>query len=134
MGRHPSRLLEQAPARDFGLADAVGIVGIFEVSQQVPMADAVADFAMNLVIRTHPENGWEQAQKYILSGASPRAAQAIITASRIMAVLNGRYNVSFDDIKAVAKPVLCHRLLLNFEALSDNVSAADLIDKLIAEK
>ncbi|MBR6401234.1 MAG: MoxR family ATPase [Firmicutes bacterium] len=116
------------------VADSTLFDEIAQTAKLVPVADAVMTYAMELITKTHPENGWEQAKKYILSGASPRAAQAIITASRIMAVLNGRYNVSFDDIKAVAKPVLCHRLLLNFEALSDNVSAADLIDKLIAEK
>lgn len=116
------------------VADASLFDEIFEVSQQVPMADAVADFAMNLVIRTHPENGWDQAQKYILSGASPRAAQAIVTASKIRAVLNGRYNVSFEDVKSVAKPVLCHRILLNFEAMSDGVTAEKLVDMLLNEK
>ena len=116
------------------VADASLFDEIFEVSQQVPMADAVADFAMNLVIRTHPENGWDQAQKYILSGASPRAAQAIVTASKIRAVLNGRYNVSFEDVKSVAKPVLCHRILLNFEAMSDGVTAEKLVDILLNEK
>ena len=116
------------------VADASLFAEIFEVSQQVPMADAVADFAMKLVIKTHPENGWEQAQKYILSGASPRAAQAIVTASKIRAVLNGRYNVSFEDVKSVAKSVLCHRILLNFEAMSDGVTAEKLVDMLLSEK
>ena len=116
------------------VADASLFDEIFKVSQQVPMADAVADFAMNLVIKTHPENDWEQAQKYILSGASPRAAQAIVTASKIRAVLNGRYNVSFEDVKSVAKPVLCHRILLNFEAMSDGITAEKLVDTLLNEK
>ena len=113
------------------VADSSLFCEIAEVAKQVPVADAVMDYAMELITKTHPQNGWEQAQKYILSGASPRAAQAIITASRIRAVLNGRYNVSFDDIKAVAKPVLCHRMLLNFEALSDGVSAESLVDMLL---
>lgn len=116
------------------VADSSLFSEIFAISQQVPMADAVADYAMGLVIKTHPENGWERAKKYILTGASPRAAQAIVTASKIRAVLSGRYNVSFDDIKHVAKPVLCHRILLNFEALSDGFSAEDLVDELLKEK
>ncbi len=116
------------------VADSSLFAQIREIANQIPTADAVMEYAMNLIVKTHPENGWEYAKKYIVSGASPRAAQAIITASRILAVLNGRYNVSFDDIKKVAKPVLCHRLLLNFEALSDNISAEDIVDKLLDEK
>ncbi|MBQ9518673.1 MAG: MoxR family ATPase [Firmicutes bacterium] len=116
------------------VADSSLFAQIREIANQIPTADAVMDFAMNLIVKTHPENGWETAKKYILSGASPRAAQAIITSSRILAVLNGRYNVSFDDVKKVAKPVLCHRLLLNFEALSDGVTAEDIVDKLLSEK
>lgn len=116
------------------VADSSLFAQIREIAATVPVAEAVMEHAMNLIIKTHPENGWDMAQKYILTGASPRAAQAIIAASRINAILHGRYNVSFDDIKYVAKPVLCHRLLLNFEALSDNVSAEDIVDKLLSEK
>lgn len=116
------------------VADASLFAEIADIAKQVPMAEPVAEFAMQLIIKTHPENGWDMAQKYILTGASPRAAQAIVTAARIRAVLCGRYNVSFEDIKAVAKPVLCHRILLNFEALSDNISTESLIDRLLSEK
>ena len=116
------------------VADSSLFAEIFDVSKQVPVADAVMEYAMTLITKTHPENGWEQAQKYILSGASPRAAQAIVTASKIRAVLNGRYNVSFEDVKSVAKPVLCHRILLNFEAMSDGVTAEKLVDMLLNEK
>lgn len=109
---------------------------IAEIAQQVPMADAVAEYAMNLIVKTHSqsEKKWEKAEKYILSGASPRAAQAIVRAAKIRAVIKGRYNVSFDDIKAVAKPVLCHRIILNFEAVSDGVTAESLVDELLKEK
>ena len=72
------------------VADSSLFAQIREIANQVPVAEAVMDFAMNLIVKTHPQNGWEQAQKYIVTGASPRAAQAIIAASRIRAVLNGR--------------------------------------------
>ncbi len=82
---------------------------------------------------THPENDEapESTKKYIRFGASPRAAQAIITASKARALMKGRYNVSFEDIKYVAYPSLRHRFFLNFDALADGVTTDGLIAELL---
>jgi MoxR-like ATPase len=82
---------------------------------------------------THPESEGapESAKKYIRFGASPRAAQAIITASRARALMEGRYNVSFEDIKYVAYPSLRHRFFLNFDAVADGVTTDGLISELL---
>ncbi len=101
--------------------------------RDLPMADAVMDYALSLVVATHPESADapEITKKYISNGASPRAAQAIIKTARARAFLEGRYNVSFADVDFVAYPALRHRLALNFEAISDRVTADDIIRQLI---
>lgn len=106
------------------------------VSKSIPVATNVSEYAMNLIINTHPENesSPEIIHKYIRHGASPRGAQAIITVSKILAMLDGRLNVAYEDVKKVAYPVLRHRILLNFEALSDGITTDYIITKLLEEK
>ena len=96
-----------------------------ELVKQIPIAEAVMDFILDLVMATHADN------KYIREGASPRAAQALIRAGRARAFMEGRYNVSFDDIKAVAYPVLRHRIILSFDAVSEDVTEDMVISELI---
>lgn len=109
------------------------ILEIRKVIRDMPIADAVMDYAMSLVVATHPEtdNAPEVTKKYVEVGSSPRAAQAIIKTAKARAFMEGRYNVAFEDIKFVAHPALRHRLVLNFEAVSDGVSADDIISKII---
>lgn len=107
------------------------IIAIRSVIRDMPIADAVMDYAMSIVVATHPENNDspEITKKYVEVGSSPRAAQAIIKTAKARAFMEGRYNVAFEDIKFVAYPALRHRLALNFEAVSDGVNA----DKVISE-
>ena len=107
------------------------ILAIRTVIRDMPIADAVMDYAMSIVVATHPENENvpEVTKKYVEVGASPRAAQAIVKTAKARAFMEGRYNVAFEDIKFVAYPALRHRLALNFEAVSDGVNA----DKVITE-
>ncbi|MBE5924491.1 MAG: MoxR family ATPase [Lachnospiraceae bacterium] len=109
------------------------ILEIRKVIRDMPIADAVMDYAMSLVVATHPEtdNAPEVTKKYVEVGSSPRAAQAIIKTAKARAFMEGRYNVAFEDIKFVAYPALRHRLVLNFEAVSDGVTADDIISKII---
>jgi len=95
----------------------------------------VQEYALRVVLGTHPEieGAPGGAKKYIRFGASPRAAQAIITASRARALMEGRYNVSFEDIKYVAHPSLRHRFFLNFDAVADGITTDVLIDRLLDE-
>lgn len=111
------------------------ILEMKSLAEKVPVADAVADYAMNLIVKTHPElqEGAEAAKKYVACGVGPRGAQAIITSARINALLEGRYNVAYDDINKMAMPVLRHRLILNFDAVSDGIDSDGVIAKILEE-
>ena len=86
------------------------------------------DYILDLVMATHEEN------VYIREGASPRAAQAMIRASRARAFLEGRLNVSFEDVKNVAFPALRHRLVLSFDAISEGVTEDAVIGRILEAK
>lgn len=109
------------------------IMSVRQVIRDMPIADAVMDYALSIVVATHPEqdNAPEITKKYIQTGASPRAAQAIIKTAKARAFMEGRYNVAFEDIEFVAYPALRHRLALNFEAISDRVAADAVIKEII---
>lgn len=112
---------------------AADILRIRQMIYDMPIADAVMDYAMTLVYNTHPEmkDVPDITKKYVLNGASPRAAQAIIKTAKARALMEHRFNVSFEDIQYVAFPVLRHRMICNFEALSDNVTPDKIIAQLI---
>ena len=106
-----------------------------ELAKDVPVVEDVLKYAMNLVAFTHPEikETSETAKKYIKYGASPRAGQALITAAKIRALINGNYNVSYEDIDALAYPVLRHRIKVNYNAINDRLGVEDVIEQLIKE-
>ncbi len=91
--------------------------------REVLLAQPVQDYAIRLILATHPGGEFAAADtnKFIRCGASPRAGQALMLASKVRAVLEGRYNVSFEDLRKVYLPALRHRLLLNFEAQAENI-------------
>jgi MoxR-like ATPase len=105
-----------------------------QIVREVPVADVVLDYALNIVMATHPEGEGHSpvATRYVRYGASPRGAQSLITAGKVMALLGGRYNVSKDDLKKAAKPVLRHRIGLNFEAEADGITPDKLLDDVIS--
>ena len=111
-----------------GLMNAEELIEARKLIAQIPIADAVMNYILELVMATHEENA------YIREGASPRAAQAIIRASRARAFMEGRLNVSFEDVKAVAYPVLRHRILLSFDAISAGVTEDAVIGQMIEAK
>lgn len=115
--------------------DGESILEMRKIIREVPIAKPVQEYALRVVMGTHPEieGSPEGTRKYIRFGASPRAAQAIITASRARALMEGRYNVSFEDIKYVAYPSLRHRFFLNFDAVADGVTTDGLIDQLLED-
>ena len=76
---------------------------------------------------------YDVAKKYIKYGASPRAGQALITAAKVRALINGNYNVSYEDIDALACPVLRHRIKVNYTAINERLSTDDVIGLLIKE-
>lgn len=109
------------------------ILSIRKILKEVPISKSVEEYALKVILATHPdyERAPEAAKKYIRYGASPRAAQTIISTSKVRAVMEGRYNVSFDDIKYVAFPALRHRIFMNFDAVADGVSAEAVIGEIL---
>ncbi len=114
------------------VCDSEKINELNKISSHVAIAKPVAQYAMELVLKTHAEleGAPEITAKYVRYGASPRGAQAIINVSRIYALLDGRFNVAFEDIKKAAFPTLRHRLFLNFEALAEGISADFILKEL----
>ncbi len=106
--------------------------------REVPIADHVIRYALRLVRATRrPKRGEDDdrpdfLQQYLNWGAGPRASQYLILGAKVRAILDGRTHATPDDIKAVAAPVLRHRLILNFNAEADNITPDDLIDQLVS--
>ena len=117
------------------VVDGPTILQMRELAKDVPVIDDVLNYTMNLVANTHPElkESSDTAKKYIKYGASPRAGQALITAAKIRALINGNYNVSYEDIDALAYPVLRHRIKINYNAINDRMTVEDVIEQLIKE-
>src|SRR4051794_18584978 len=94
------------------------LLELMSLVREVPVASHVKDFAVRLVLATHPktETAAPVASQYLRFGSSPRGGQTLILAGKVRALMHGRFNVSFDDIEAVASSALRHRLILNFEA------------------
>ena len=111
------------------------ILEMRELAKEVPCVDRVLDYAVNLVANTHPEidKASETAKKYIKYGASPRAAQALISCAKVRALMNGNFNVSYEDIDALAGPVLRHRIKISYGAINEKMTAEDVIAALIKE-
>ncbi len=119
----------ETPAKTVASGD--DILRMREIARQVPVARAVQDYALRLVLATHPEvaDSPTVTRENARFGASPRAAQALIAVSRVRALMDGRYNVAFDDIRAIAPAVLRHRVALSFEGMAGGMTT----DRLIAE-
>ena len=115
------------------MVDGPRLQALQQLARQVPIASHVTDYAVRVVLSTHPETDDvpEFTTRFVRFGASPRAAQAIVLAAKIFALLNGRLNVSFDDIRRVAPPALRHRIILNFDAEAKNVTTDDVIRALL---
>ena len=95
-----------------------------QLVREILVAPAVQDYAIRLVLATHPQGEFavDATNRYLRIGASPRGAQALVLAGKVRALLEGRYNVSFEDIRSVYFPALRHRILLNFEAQAENIA------------
>jgi MoxR-like ATPase len=111
------------------------IVGFQQLVRMVPIADPVARYAIALVRATRPTEGEAPAvvKKYVNFGASVRGAQNIVLAAKARALMRRRYHVTYEDVAALAAPILRHRILLNFHAESDRLKADDILARLLEE-
>jgi MoxR-like ATPase len=106
--------------------------GMIELAKSVPIADHVVDYAVRLVTATHPDRtDAPEVRDAVRFGASPRAVQAMVRAGKVRALMAQRYNVAFEDVRALAKPVLRHRVFLTFEAEAAGVDTDSLVDRLL---
>jgi len=114
------------------VADANAILAAQQVAREVPIAEHVLVYAGKLIAATHPDRtGVDNVKRYVRFGASPRGLQTLVLAGKVRALLDGRYNVAFDDVVAVARPALRHRIFLQFEAEADEVTSDQLIDEIV---
>jgi MoxR-like ATPase len=109
------------------------ILEMRDLVRKVPLSKQIQDYAVRVLLATHPQNAeaTPNSKKYLRYGASPRGLQAIILASKIRALLEGRYAVAIDDIRHVAAPALRHRLILNFEGEAEGVKADSIIAEIL---
>lgn len=101
----------------------------------VPVATPVKDYAVRLVLATHPDSEYSTplVKRYVRYGVSPRGVQSLILGAKVKALIEGRFNVSFSDIKYVTKPALRHRIILNFEGEAEDINTDELIDNILEE-
>ena len=130
-----SSVPQAAPA-----ADAATIRAMQALARGVPIAAHVTEFAARVLKASHPQDPGapKRVREFVRYGSSPRGLQAMILAGKIFALLDGRYNVAFDDIRAAAAPALRHRLILNFEAQAEGVTTdaviADILESVALEE
>jgi len=109
------------------------VLAFRELIREVPIASQVRDVASTIVMATHPQ--WEHSpdvtRRFVRYGASPRGAQALVLGAKVLALTEGRYNVSVEDLKTLAAPALRHRIILNFEGEAEGVDVDTLITQIV---
>jgi MoxR-like ATPase len=111
------------------------LIDLMNLVREVPVASHVKDYAVRLVMATHPrtERGAPIATQYLRFGSSPRGGQTLVLAGKVRALTQGRFNVSFDDIESVAPMALRHRLIPNFEAEAEGVTTDHIIAQVLRD-
>jgi MoxR-like ATPase len=115
------------------VADGLRIVEMQALARGVPIAPHVTEYAAMLVKATHPDDrsAPQAVVDYVRYGASPRAMQAMILAGKILAIMSGRYNVAYEDLRNVALPAMRHRIILNFEAQAEGITPDSILSELL---
>jgi MoxR-like ATPase len=115
------------------VATADEIVEMQRLARAVPIAPHVTAYAVSILAATHPDQGRapQLVRDYVRYGGSPRGAQALVTAGKIFALLDGRFNVSTDDIRSAAMPSLRHRIILNFEGEAEGITTESVIRSIL---
>ena len=106
------------------------ILAMSQLIRQIPIADDVRRYGISLVLATHPDHATapDVTKRYVRYGSSPRGAHALILAAKILAILDGRYHVARDDIRAIALNVLRHRIILNFEGQAEGIQTDAVVE------
>jgi len=109
------------------------IIKYQDLIRRIPVADNVLEYVVNLVTKTRPNNGQDENNmtQYIEWGAGPRASQFMLLAAKCNAAINGKYSPDIEDVKAVAKPILRHRLVKNYKAEAEGISVDNIIENLM---
>ena len=117
------------------VATAVEIVEMQQLARAVPIAPHVTAYAVSLLSATHPDNGRAPSivREYVRYGGSPPGPQALVAAGKILALLDGRFSVAIDDIRAAALPALRHRVILNFEGEAEGISSEAIVRTILDE-
>ncbi len=115
------------------VASQADVLRMRDIAKEVVLAPNVLEFGLSMVVGTHPDSPEASplVKRYVRYGSSPRGAQSMVMAAKVRALLSERFNVSREDLIEVAKPVLRHRILLNFEAEADAITADRILDDLI---
>ena len=129
-----TRTTENATVLISKVVDGATLIELQQLVQQVPVASHVKDYAVRLILATHPnsETALDITNQFIRFGSSPRGAQSLLLGAKVRALTDGRFNVSFDDVAAVAPPALRHRLIVNFEAEAEGVTTDLVLEKIMA--
>tara|TARA_Y100001968_G_scaffold202991_1_gene186351 strand:- start:132 stop:1133 length:1002 start_codon:yes stop_codon:yes gene_type:complete len=130
-----SRTTEGGSVEVNKVVDGNVLIELQGLVHQVPVASHVKDYAVRLILATHPGTDTALAitNQFLRFGSSPRGAQALLLGAKVHALIDGRFNVSFDDIDFVAKPALRHRLIVNFEGEAEGVSTDDILDSILTD-
>src|SRR4249920_805370 len=115
--------------------DRDALIELMKVVRDVPVASHVKDYAVRLVLATHPktETAAPISNQYLRFGSSPRGGQTLLLAGKVRALTQGRFNVSFDDIQTLAPAAMRHRLILNFEAEAEGITTDHIIAQILAD-
>jgi MoxR-like ATPase len=115
--------------------DRETLLGLMKLVREVPIASHVKDYAVRMVLATHPKTDTAApiANQYLRFGSSPRGGQTMLLGAKVRALIQGRFNVSFDDIEAVALPSLRHRLIPNFEAEAEGITTDHIIAQVLRD-
>jgi MoxR-like ATPase len=130
-----TRTTESAKAEIAKVMTKERIIEFQQLVRGVPVASHVKDYVVRLVLATHPKTETASAitNQYLRFGSSPRGGQTLMLGAKVRALAQGRFNVSFEDIQAIAASALRHRLILNFEAEAEGITTDLVIEQILKD-
>ena len=130
-----NRTTEGRKATLVKVVDGAGLLELQQLVRQVPAASHVKDYAVRLILATHPqtETAAPISNQYLRFGSSPRGAQALLLSGKVRALTQGRFSVSFEDIQTMVLPTLRHRLILNFEAEAEGITTDHVLAQILKD-